>query len=67
MAVETAYREFDSNVFLIQAPPTADLSYFFRLFLENNAFEFNSMIYKQIIGCSMGSKCSPSVCDIRLH
>lgn len=35
VAVETACREFDSiNVFLIQAPHTADLSYFFRLILE---------------------------------
>lgn len=41
VAVETACREFDSiNVFLIQAPHTADLSYFFRLILEN-VFEIN--------------------------
>jgi hypothetical protein len=37
------------------------MSFLLRLILENNLFEYNSKVYKQIIGCS------PSVCDIRLH
>ena len=66
-ATETYYSEADKSVYAIKAPSTGDLSFLLRLILENNLFEFNSKIYKQIIGCAMGSKCSPSVCDIRLH
>ena len=66
-ATETYYSEADKSVYTIQAPSTDDLSFLLRLILENNLFEFNSKVYKQIIGCAMGSKCSPSVCDIRLH
>lgn len=66
-AVQTAYADFDKSEYAIPAPPTTDLCFLLRLVLENNIFEFNSVLYKQIIGCAMGSKCSPSVCDIRLH
>ncbi|XP_062587335.1 uncharacterized protein LOC134248972 [Saccostrea cucullata] len=66
-AVQIAYTNFSKAEYTIPAPPTADLCFLLRLVLENNIFEFNSAMYKQTIGCAMGSKCSPSVCDIRLH
>ncbi|XP_061170257.1 uncharacterized protein LOC133179540 [Saccostrea echinata] len=66
-AVQMAYTNFNKAECIIPAPPTTDLCFLLRLVLENNIFEFNSALYKQTIGCAMGSKCSPSVCDIRLH
>lgn len=66
-AVKNAYSQFDKNAYQIPAPPVNDLAILLRLVLENNVFEFNSKIYKQIIGCAMGSRCSPSVCDIRMY
>ena len=66
-AVEKAYSEFDKTNYKIPAPPAKHIAYLLRVVLENNVFEFNSKVYKQIIGCAMGSKCSPSVCDIRMY
>lgn len=66
-AVQMAYYKFNKAEYSITAPPTTDLCFLLRLVLENNIFEFNSALYKQTIGCAMGSRCSPSVCDIRLH
>ena len=66
-AVETAYSQFDKTVYNIPAPPTKHLSYLLRLVLENNVFEFDSKIYTQCIGCAMGSRSSPSVCNIRMY
>lgn len=66
-AVKNAYSQFDKNVYQIPAPPINDLAMLLRLVLENNVFEFNSKTYKQIIGCAMGSRCSPSVCDVRMY
>ena len=37
----------------------------FILCLSFHCFEFNDKCYKQVIGASMGSKCSPEICDIR--
>ncbi|KAK3086137.1 hypothetical protein FSP39_014058 [Pinctada imbricata] len=66
-AVEKAYSQFDKTNYKIPTPPTKHIAYLLRLVLENNVFEFNSKVYKQIIGCAMGSRCSPSVCDIRMY
>ncbi|XP_061192295.1 uncharacterized protein LOC133200524 [Saccostrea echinata] len=59
-AVQMAYTNFNKAEYIIPAPPTTDLCFLLRLVLENNIFEFNSALYKQTIGCAMGSKCSPS-------
>ena len=66
-AVSKAYSEFNKGEFKIPSPPTEDLLWLLQTILENNVFEFNSKRYKQIIGCAMGSKCSPEVCDIRMY
>jgi hypothetical protein len=66
-AVSKAYSEFNKGEFKIPSPPTEDLLWLLQTILENNVFEFNSKKYKQIIGCAMGSKCSPEVCDIRMY
>lgn len=66
-AVETAYNAFDKSVYEISAPPNNELIALLKIILENNIFEFNSRIYKQIIGCAMGARCSPEVCDIRMY
>ena len=65
-AIESAYEAFDKTIYEITAPPTQDILDLVKLILENNVFEFNSKTYKQTIGCAMGVRCSPSICDIRI-
>ena len=53
-AVENAYFTFNKSEFKIPCPPTEDILLIFQTILENNVFEFNKAIYKQVSGCSMG-------------
>ena len=65
--VEQAYTTVDRSIYNIPAPSTKYILYLFKLVMENNIFEFNNNIFRQLIGCAMGSKSSPSVCDIRMY
>lgn len=49
--------------------PIPDIGYvtkLLKILLENNEFEFNGNLYKQILGTSMGAVPSPEICDLRL-
>lgn len=65
LAVEKAYGEATQGDYLVKLPHTETIVTLLSLVLENNYFEFNGKFYKQIIGASMGSKCSGEICDIR--
>ena len=53
-AVEQAYNTVDKSIYNIPAPSTKDILYLLKLVLENNIFEFNKNIYRQVIGCANG-------------
>ena len=65
--MHNAYSKFDKSNFTISAPSSENLTYLLRILLENNIFEFNGKVYKQLIGCAMGNKCSPSVIDTQMY
>lgn len=49
--------------------PIPDIGYvtkLLKILLENNEFEFNGNLYKQILGAIMGAVPSPEICDLRL-
>ena len=64
-AVQNIWHTIDRNDYTCPIPSKGTISNLLRFVLENNYFTFNNKIYKQEIGASMGSKCSPSVCDVR--
>ena len=51
--------------YITPIPQKATIASLVRFVLENNFFTFNKKYYKQKIGASMGSKCSPEITDIR--
>ncbi|XP_071124173.1 uncharacterized protein [Mytilus edulis] len=63
-AVERAYDSFDKSNFKVNAPPVNVLIHLLRIILENNVFEFDGKIYKQVIGTAIGAVPSPEICDI---
>ena len=44
--------------------PTDFIIKLLELVLHHNIFEFDGELYQQLIGCAMGSRCSPNVADI---
>ncbi|XP_062598993.1 uncharacterized protein LOC134260453 [Saccostrea cucullata] len=50
----------------IPIPDISNLIKLLQILLENNEFEFNGHLYKQILGASMGAVPYPEICDLRL-
>ena len=66
-AVEEAYKNRVESDYTIPCPKPRSIRTLLKFVLENNFFEFNDKCYRQIIGASMGSKCSPEICDIAAY
>lgn len=64
-AVGRAYDNAVNTDYTIKLPTKDTIVSFLSYILQNNYFEFNGKCYQQMIGASMGSKCSPEICDIR--
>ncbi|CAG2255721.1 unnamed protein product [Mytilus edulis] len=58
--------KIDKLSYNFQIPNLADLAELIKIVLENNEFEFNGHIYKQIIGAPMGGILSPTCTDLHL-
>ncbi|XP_071181367.1 uncharacterized protein [Mytilus edulis] len=58
--------KIDKLSYNFQIPNLADLAELIKIVIENNEFEFNGHIYKQIIGAPMGGILSPSCTDLHL-
>ena len=61
-----ALTKLKQNDVEISIPDTDYLIKLLKILLENNEFEFNGHLYKQILGASMGAVPSPEACDLRL-
>ncbi len=64
-SVERAYDQAIQSDYSISLPDKETMVSLVSAVLKNNYFEFNGRYFKQIIGASQGSKCSPEICDIR--
>ncbi|XP_071150281.1 uncharacterized protein [Mytilus edulis] len=64
-AVYRAWPKLMAYNYAIPLPPRTEFLELLRITLENNEFEFNSVIYKQIVGVPMGAPMSPSLTDLR--
>ena len=56
----------DQGSYKVKVPNTTDLIKFVKLVLENNEFEFDGQLYKQVIGAPMGGILSPTCTDLHL-
>ena len=65
-AVYRAWPRIESNNYAIPLPPRKQFLELLKITLENNEFEFNGLIYKQIVGVVMGAHMSPSLADLRM-
>ncbi|XP_063411586.1 uncharacterized protein LOC134694503 [Mytilus trossulus] len=65
-AVYRAWPKLMAYNYAIPLPPRTEFLELLRITLENNEFEFNSVIYKQIVGVPMGALMSPSLTDLRI-
>ncbi|CAG2195150.1 unnamed protein product [Mytilus edulis] len=66
--IQDVYRAWPKLIaynYAIPLPPRNEFLELLRITLENNEFEFNSVIYKQIVGVPMGAPMSPSLTDLR--
>ena len=61
-----ALSELKQDDVTLPIPDTDYLIKLLKILLENNEFEFNGHLYKQILGASMGAVPSPEICDLRL-
>lgn len=64
-SVQRAYNNVSQNDYSINIPSCETIVSLVSFVLKNNYFEFNDRYFVQTIGASMGSKCSPELCDIR--
>ena len=65
-AVDRAWPKITSYKFDVPLPPKAKFLSLLKIVLENNEFEFNGQIYRQLVGLAMGAKMSPSLSDLRM-
>lgn len=61
-----ALTKLKQNEVSTKIPQVEYLVELLKILLENNEFEFDGRLYKQIWGASMGAVPSPEVCDLRL-
>lgn len=61
-----ALTKLKQNDVWIKIPQVEYLVELLKILLENNEFECNDNLYKQILGASMGAVASPEVCDLHL-
>ena len=66
-AVGRAWDQLNSADYNIKVLNKNTIEILTRFILENNYFTFNNKYYRQVIGASMGSKCSPGVADIKAY
>ncbi|CAG2250305.1 unnamed protein product [Mytilus edulis] len=64
-SVGRAYSSAVKEDYPIKLPSCETIKSLVATVLKNNYFEFNDRYFVQKIGASMGSKCSPEICDIR--
>ncbi|CAG2218755.1 unnamed protein product [Mytilus edulis] len=64
-SVGRAYNSAVKEDYPIKLPSCETIKSLVATVLKNNYFEFNDRYFVQKIGASMGSKCSPEICDIR--
>ena len=67
LSVGRAYENALAEDYKIKLPDKEIIVSLLSLLLNSNYFEFNKRYFQQQIGVSMGSKCSPSICDIRAY
>ena len=69
MAINAATHAYDTRrvQYDLKPIPTKYLTALLTIILENNAFKFDGLYFKQLIGLAMGSPCSVSVANIALH
>ena len=58
--------KIERELYNFKIPNRTDLKKFVKLILENNEFEFNGHLYKQVIGAPMGGILSPTCTDLHL-
>lgn len=59
----TKLKQNEASIKILQVEYLVEL---LKILLENNKFEFDGHLYKQIVGASMGAVSSLEVCDLRL-
>ncbi|CAG2203449.1 unnamed protein product [Mytilus edulis] len=64
-SVGRAYNSAVKEDYPIKLPSCETIKSLVATVLKNNYFEFNDRYFVQKICASMGSKCSPEICDIR--
>lgn len=65
-SVAKALTKLKQNDVTLPIPDIGYVTKLLKILLENNEFEFNGNLYKQILGASMGAVPSPEICDLRL-
>ena len=58
--------QIDRTKYKFKVPNKSDLISFAKIILENNEFQFNGTLYKQVIGAPQGGILSPTATDLHL-
>ena len=64
--IKSSLDKIDRTKYKFKVPNKLDLIAFAKLILENNEFQFNGNLYKQVIGAPQGGILSPTATDLHL-